>query len=63
MLACSWEIIYPAEFAFVIDYVIRKGGRIKDPVFSENSMFPENYEDFDYTTGMAEIVGEYAVWR
>ena len=63
MLACSWEIIYPAEFAFVIDYVIRRDGRIKDPVFYENSIFPENYEDFDYTKEMAEIVGEYAVWR
>ena len=63
MLACSWEILYPAEFAFVIDYVIRRGGRIKDPVFLKNGMFPENFADFDYTAGITETIEEYTVWR
>lgn len=58
MLAVSWEVIYPSEWAYAIDYVIRKKGELPDPIF-ERSLFPINYDDFDITKGITPRIQEF----
>ncbi len=43
------------ELAYAFDYVIKNRGELRNPEFlAEWSMFPCNYENYNYTEGIAE---------
>lgn len=54
-IACACEQIYIPELAYAFDYMIKKRGELPEPKFQGDwSMFPQNYEDYNYTEGIAE---------
>jgi len=54
-IACVSEQIYIAELAYAFDYVIKRRGELPEPEFQgEWSMFPHNYENYNYTEGIAK---------
>ncbi len=54
-IACVCEQIFIPELAYAFDYVIKNRGELREPEFlGEWSMFPCNYENYNYTEGIAE---------
>ena len=54
-ISCLSEQIFIPELAYAFDYVIKHGGNLPDPVFQgDSSLFPQNYEKYSYTEGIAE---------
>ena len=54
-MACVCEQIYIPELAYAFDYVIKRKGELPEPEFQGAwSIFPQNYEDYNYTEGIAE---------
>ena len=48
------EQIYIPELAYELEYVFRKGRNLPFPEYhSKNRLFPDNYNDFEYATGIA----------
>ncbi len=49
------EQIYIPELAYELAYVFRHSGELPKPEYdSKNSLFPNNYENFNYTEGIAD---------
>ena len=54
-IACVGEQIYIPELAYELDYVFRNSGKLSKPEYeSKLSLFPNNYENFNYTEGIAD---------
>lgn len=54
-LSCVGEQIYIPELAYAFEYVIERRGELPEPEFSgEQSLFPRNYKNYNYTEGIAE---------
>ncbi len=54
-IACVEEQIYIPELAYELDYVFKNSGWLSKPEYSsEYSLFPNNYENFNYTEGIAD---------
>ncbi len=53
-LACLWEQAYIPEYAYAFEYVMKKDViDLVSPEYTEESdLFPQNYEDFNYTEGI-----------
>ena len=47
MMACVTEQAFLSEYAYAIDYVIRRSGDLPQPEIAE--LFPTNYPDYDPT--------------
>ncbi len=54
MIACRVEQVFIDELAYAADYVIEKKGDLPPPKFETHSLFPTNYDDFNYTQGIAK---------
>lgn len=56
-LSSRYEQAYIEEFAYAFEYVLSDtDGKIAEPEYkNEFSLFPSNYENFDYTEGIAEL--------
>lgn len=55
-ISCVCEQIYIPELAYAFDYVIKHRGVLPEPEFQgEWSIFPQNYEAYNYTEGIADI--------
>ena len=57
MMACATEQAFLSEYAYAIDYVIRRGGDLPQPEIAE--LFPTNYPDYDPAAGIAEQIRPY----
>ena len=57
MMACRDEQLFVSEYAYAIDYVIRRNGDLPKPDIKH--VFPLNYPDYDYTKGIAAEVQQY----
>lgn len=55
-VSCVNEQMYMHEFAFLIDYVIRRNGDVPEP----DGLFPKNYKDFNYWEGIGEEFNRYS---
>jgi len=54
-IACVCEQIYIPELAYAFEYVVKRRGELPAPVFGgASSLFPDNYENYNYTEGIAE---------
>lgn len=54
-IACVCEQIYIPELAYGFEYVVKRRGDLPEPVFcSASSLFPDNYESYNYTEGIAK---------
>ena len=54
-ISCVCEQIYIPELAYAFDYVIKHRGQLPAPEFQGSwSIFPQNYEAYNYTEGIAE---------
>ena len=49
MIACMSEQAFVSEYAYAIDYVIRRGCDLPKPDIAE--LFPRNYSDYNYREG------------
>ena len=56
-VSCLYEQLYIHEFAFLIDYVIKRNGEVPYP---EEGLFPKNYENFNYSEGIGEEFNKYS---
>lgn len=52
-IACIWEQIYIPELAYAFDYVLRHDDCPMPEFNSRWSLFPDNYEKYNYTEGIA----------
>ncbi len=53
-ISCLSEQIYIPELAYELEYVFRKGKSLPFPEYHwRDHLFPDNYDDFDYTSGIA----------
>ena len=53
-IACVCEQIYIPELAYAFEYVVKRRGELPAPVFGgASSLFPDNYENYNYTEGIA----------
>ena len=57
MMACTSEQAFISEYAYAIDYVIRHAGDLPKPEIKE--LFPVNYEDYNYTEGVADEIRKF----
>lgn len=58
MIACMSEQAFVSEYAYAIDYVIRRGRDLPKPDIAE--LFPRNYSDYNYWEGsLVDKVKEY----
>ena len=57
MMACMDEQGFVSEYAYAIDYVIKRGGDLPEPLV--RGLFPTNYSDYDYTAGVAETIMKF----
>ena len=57
MMACPDEQAFISEYAYAIDYVIRRGGDLPKPEM--RSLFPVNYSDYHYQEGIAKVIRQY----
>lgn len=58
MIACMSEQAFVSEYAYAIDYVIRRGRDLPKPDIAE--LFPRNYSDYNYWEGpFVDKVKEY----
>jgi hypothetical protein len=58
-ISCLWEQIYIPELAYFLEYVLRNGEVIPIPQYdNEWSLFPANYENFEYTKDIAGYFDE-----
>lgn len=57
MMACVTEQAFLSEYAYAIDYVIRRSGDLPQPEIAE--LFPTNYPDYDPTAEIAEQIRPY----
>ena len=57
MMECITEQAFVSEYAYAIEYVIRHNGNLPKPEIKW--MFPTNYEDYNYTEGIAKEIGEF----
>ena len=57
-IACIIEQAYIPEFAYAFDYVIKHKGNLPMPEYHNSLFFPSNYEDFNYTDGIAAYFEE-----
>ena len=54
-MACLCEQIYIPELAYAFEYVVKRRGELPEPVFcSADSLFPDNYESYNYSEGIAK---------
>ncbi len=54
-IACLCEQIYIPELAYTFEYVVKRRGDLTEPVFcSDSSLFPDNYEGYNYSEGIAK---------
>ena len=54
-IACAYEQIYIPELAYAFEYVVKRRGELPEPVFrGASSLFPDNYENYNYSEGIAE---------
>ena len=56
-MACATEHGFISEYAYDVDYVIRHKGDLPKPEI--RLLFPQNYEDYHYTEGVAKEIGKY----
>lgn len=48
-IACPYEQIYISELAYAYDYVVKRKGKLPKPEFQGKcSLFPTNYENYNY---------------
>ena len=57
MMACTSEQAFISEYAYAIDYVIRHDGDLPKPEIKE--LFPMNYENYNYTEGVADEIRKF----
>lgn len=57
MMACITEQAFVSEYAYAIEYVIKHDGDLPAPEIAE--LFPTNYPDYNYQTGVAETIRRY----
>lgn len=57
MMACMDEQGFVSEYAYAIDYVIKRGGDLPEPLM--RGLFPTNYPDYNYTEGVAAGIAPY----
>ena len=55
-VSCLTEQMFVSEYAFLIDYVIRRKGDVPYP---DDGLFPKNYVDFNYNEGIGKEFSEY----
>lgn len=61
-IACACEQIYIPELAYAFEYVVKRRGELPEPVFcSTSSLFPDNYESYNYTEGIAKYFEDVLV--
>ena len=54
-ISCVSEQIYIPELAYAFEYVVKRRGDLPEPVFcSTSSLFPDNYESYNYAEGIAK---------
>ncbi len=56
-MACETERGFISEYAYDIDYVIRRKGDLPKP--EVRLLFPQNYEDYHYTEGVAKEIEKF----
>ena len=57
MMACVTEQAFVSEYAYAIEYVIKHDGKLLKPEIAE--LFPTNYPDYDFQSGIAEIIRRF----
>lgn len=61
-IACTCEQIYIPELAYAFEYVVKRRGELPEPVFrSASSLFPDNYESYNCTEGIAKYFEDVLV--
>lgn len=54
-IACLYEQVYIPELAYAFEYIVERKGDLPWPDIEGNSsLFPGNYENYNYTEGIAE---------
>ncbi len=54
-LSCMEEVVFLSEISYALEYVINKT-YMKKPEFNNMySLFPSNYDDYNYTEGIADV--------
>lgn len=53
-LSCFVEQVYIPELAYAFEYIVERRGKLPAPEFDGDwSLFPNNYEDYNYTESVA----------
>ena len=50
-VSADYEMLFTSEYAYLIDYVIRRKGDVPYPA---EGLFPKNFKDFNYIEGIAK---------
>ncbi len=60
-LGCLHEQVYIPELAYAFEYVVKRKGNLPAPTFEGYGLFPKNYENYNYTEGIADFFSEMMI--